>query len=92
MKATVSVTIGKHTAFNVVYDVVRTRAPIAYDYGYVLRLGDLDMGDERIVAIPEQYTEYQSNRYASGLFSPAPVEDMSEEDVLDSITSKLFRE
>lgn len=95
MKAHVSVTIGNRTTFDVVYDILQTRAPKAYDYDYVLRLDESEgSGREpvRTVAIPERYTEYQSDRYASGLFHPAPVEDMSEKAVLDMITSKLFKE
>lgn len=44
-----------------------TNAPQAYDYDYVLNLGDLD-GKSRIIAIPASHSEYQVNRYRSGLF------------------------
>ncbi len=45
-----------------------TNAPQAYDYDYVLNLGDLD-GKSRIIAIPASHSEYQVGRYFSGLFS-----------------------
>jgi hypothetical protein len=54
------------------YALYRTRAPKAYDYGYVVEVGRVDgeFGEERLVAIPKQFAEYQSGRYSSGMFTP----------------------
>jgi hypothetical protein len=54
------------------YRLLRTRAPQAYDYGYVIEIGRMDgeFGEERLVAMPKDRVEYQSGRYASGMYSP----------------------
>lgn len=54
------------------YALYRTRAPKAYDYGYVVEVGRMDgeFGEERLVAIPKQFADYQSGRYSSGMFTP----------------------
>lgn len=54
------------------YSLLRTRAPRAYDYDYVIEIGRMDgeFGEERIVAIPKSRVEYQSGRYSSGLYTP----------------------
>jgi hypothetical protein len=54
------------------YSLLRTRAPKAYDYDYVIDIGTMpgEFGEERLVAIPKRSVEYQSGRYASGMFSP----------------------
>jgi len=54
------------------YKLFRTRAPVDYDYGYVVEIGRMDGRDkeERLVAIPHKSVEYQSGRYASGMFTP----------------------
>jgi len=54
------------------YRLLRTRAPQAYDYGYVLEIGKMpgEFGEERLVALPKEYVDYQSGRYASGMFTP----------------------
>jgi hypothetical protein len=54
------------------YSLLRTRAPRAYDYEYVIEIGRMDgeFGEERIVAIPKSKVEYQSGRYSSGLYTP----------------------
>lgn len=54
------------------YKLLRTRAPQAYDYGYVIEVGTVqgESEIERLVAIPHERVEYQSGRYASGLYSP----------------------
>jgi hypothetical protein len=54
------------------YRLLRTRAPKDYDYGYVIEIGTMqgEFGVERLVAMPEDKVNYQSGRYASGLFSP----------------------
>jgi hypothetical protein len=54
------------------YRLLRTRAPQAYDYGYVIEIGKMpgEFGEERLVVVPKEYADYQSGRYASGMFSP----------------------
>lgn len=54
------------------YKLFRTRAPKAYDYGYVVEVGRVDGRDkeERLVAIPLERIEYQSGRYSSGMYTP----------------------
>jgi len=54
------------------YKLLRTRAPVAYDYGYVVEIGTMpgEFGEERMVAIPKESVEYQSGRYCSGMFTP----------------------
>jgi hypothetical protein len=54
------------------YRLLRTRAPQAYDYGYVIEIGSMqgEFGVERLVAMPVEKVAYQSGRYASGLFAP----------------------
>lgn len=54
------------------FALLRTRAPVAYDYSYVITIGRMDgeFGEERLVAIPKRSVEYQSGRYASGMFTP----------------------
>lgn len=54
------------------YSLLRTRAPVAYDYGYVIEIGTIpgEFGVERLVAIPFESVEYQSGRYASGMYTP----------------------
>jgi hypothetical protein len=54
------------------FALLRTRAPVAYDYSYVLTIGTMpgEFGEERLVAVPKRSVEYQSGRYASGMFSP----------------------
>lgn len=54
------------------YRLLRTRAPQAYDYSYVLEIGTMpgEFGVERLVAMPKEYVDYQSGRYSSGMFTP----------------------
>jgi hypothetical protein len=54
------------------FALFRTRAPQAYDYGYVIEIGKMqgEFGEERLVVIPKRSVEYQSGRYSSGMFSP----------------------
>jgi hypothetical protein len=61
------------------YRLLRTRAPRAYDYGYVIEVGEMpfrpeknetERDTERLVAIPKESVEYQSGRYASGMYMP----------------------
>ena len=54
------------------YRLLRTRAPQAYDYGYVVEVGTMEgeFGTERLVAIPKESVEYQSGRYSSGMYTP----------------------
>lgn len=54
------------------YKLLRTRAPQAYDYGYVIEIGTMpgEFGTERLVAIPKENVEYQSGRYSSGMYTP----------------------
>jgi hypothetical protein len=61
------------------YRLLRTRAPQAYDYGYVIEVGTMlpraeknetERDAERLVAIPRESVEYQSGRYASGMYTP----------------------
>ena len=54
------------------YKLLRTRAPQAYDYGYVIEIGKMqgEFGEERLVAIPEERVAYQSGRYSSGMYTP----------------------
>lgn len=54
------------------YRLLRTRAPVAYDYGYVIQIGTMpgEFGEERLVAIPAKSVEYQSGRYSSGMYTP----------------------
>lgn len=54
------------------YKLLRTRAPQAYDYGYVIEVGTMegDSGPERLVALPKERVAYQSGRYSSGLYTP----------------------
>jgi len=54
------------------YALLRTRAPVAYDYDYVIQIGTVagEFGEERLVAMPKKSVEYQSGRYSSGMFTP----------------------
>lgn len=54
------------------YKLLRTRAPQAYDYGYVIEVGTVqgEREPERLVAMPKERVEYQSGRYSSGLYTP----------------------
>jgi hypothetical protein len=56
------------------FKLFRTRAPQAYDYGYVVEVGTMpgetERDTERLVAIPTERVEYQSGRYSSGMFTP----------------------
>lgn len=54
------------------YRLLRTRAPKAYDYGYVIEVGRMDgeNGEERLVAMPKENVAYQSGRYSSGMYTP----------------------
>jgi len=54
------------------YKLLRTRAPQAYDYGYVIEVGTVqgESEIERLVAMPRERVEYQSGRYSSGLYTP----------------------
>lgn len=54
------------------YALLRTRAPQSYDYGYCIEIGKMagEFGEERLVAMPKKSVDYQSGRYASGLFTP----------------------
>lgn len=54
------------------YKLLRTRAPQAYDYGYVVEVGTMqgEFGEERLVAMPKDRVEYQSGRYSSGMYTP----------------------
>jgi hypothetical protein len=54
------------------FALLRTRAPKAYDYSYVIDIGTMqgEWGEERLVAIPKRSVEYQSGRYSSGMFTP----------------------
>lgn len=54
------------------FTLLRTRAPQSYDYGYVIEIGKMngEFGEERLVVVPKRSVEYQSGRYASGMFSP----------------------
>lgn len=54
------------------YRLLRTRAPQSYDYGYVIEIGKMpgEFGEERLVCIPKTYVDYQSGRYASGMYTP----------------------
>lgn len=54
------------------YRLLRTRAPKSYDYSYVVEVGTMEgeFGTERLVAIPRTSVDYQSGRYASGMYTP----------------------
>lgn len=54
------------------YKLLRTRAPQAYDYDYVIEIGRMqgESGEERLVAMPKERVNYQGGRYSSGLFTP----------------------
>ena len=54
------------------YTLLRTRAPVAYDYDYCIEIGTMagKFGEERLVAVPNDRVEYQSGRYSSGMFTP----------------------
>lgn len=61
------------------YRLFRTRAPQSYDYGYVIEIGTMlfrpeknesERDTERLVAIPKESVDYQSGRYASGMYTP----------------------
>ena len=54
------------------FSLLRTRAPKAYDYSYVIEIGTMpgEFGEERLLAIPKRSVEYQSGRYSSGMFTP----------------------
>jgi hypothetical protein len=96
MEAIVDVKVGGQL-FHVEYVVLQTRAPKAYDYGYVLRLDESEdnapRSAVRTVAVPKQYAKEQTDRYASGLYYAAPVDELLDDStVLDAITGKLFRE
>lgn len=54
------------------YKLLRTRAPQAYDYNYVIEIGKMqgEFGEERLVAMPKRHVEYQSGRYSSGMYTP----------------------
>lgn len=49
------------------FSMVRTNAPEAYDYGYVISVGTTD--GSRLLAIPSSRVEYQRGRYSSGLYA-----------------------
>ena len=54
------------------YSLLRTSAPVDYDYGYVIEIGTcpgLSGKIDRMVAMPKTRVEYQSGRYSSGLFT-----------------------
>ena len=55
-----------------IYTLLRTRAPEAYDYGYCVQVGTVEgeSQTERLVAVPNDRVDYQSGRYASGMFMP----------------------
>lgn len=56
------------------YKLLSTRAPVAYDYGYVIQVGivpgETEKETERLVAMPKESVEYQSGRYSSGMYTP----------------------
>lgn len=56
------------------YRLLSTRAPVAYDYGYVIEVGVVpgktEKETERLVAMPKKSVEYQSGRYSSGMYTP----------------------
>lgn len=56
------------------YRLLSTRAPVAYDYGYVIEVGVVpgktEKETERLVAMPIHSVEYQSGRYSSGMYTP----------------------
>lgn len=56
------------------YQLLRTRAPQSYDYGYVIEVGvmpgETERETERLVAMPREDVEYQSGRYSSGMYTP----------------------
>jgi hypothetical protein len=54
------------------FSLLRTRAPKAYDYDYCIDIGTMngEFGEERLVVVPRRSVEYQSGRYASGMFTP----------------------
>ena len=54
------------------YSLLRTSAPVDYDYGYVIEIDTcpgLGGKIDRMVAMPKTRVEYQSGRYSSGLFT-----------------------
>lgn len=55
-----------------IYRLVRTRAPKDYDYAYCVDVGRVDgmTSEERLVAMPHDRVEYQSQRYSSGMYTP----------------------
>ena len=73
MSATTQVTIGH---FSREYTLTITTAPRAYDYEYVIEVGETYMPPDctipaRAVYIPTERVEYQCARYASGLYGYA---------------------
>jgi len=64
---TVSVTIGNDNP--VVYHIRQTRAPLAYDGFGTIEL--MNAGGEfgRIVLIRDEHFQWQTSRYASGMFA-----------------------
>lgn len=54
------------------FELFRCTAPKAYDYGYVINL--METCKDRIIAIPTENSHYQRARYASGLYTAAPLE------------------
>lgn len=71
-----------------------TSAPEAYDYGYVTRdekpvaYMNLLKGDVPIwkVTMPERFADYQSGRYASGMYPT-----MTHDDLLEHQKNRLVR-
>lgn len=81
------IAIGPH--FKRAYRLINTTAPRAYDYGYVLEL--YDGGEQRVVAIPDDYVDYQVARYESGLYQWLRLETWEFEAMCET-TPDLFYE
>lgn len=62
---TYHINIGSH---DVEYALVRTSAPEAYDYGYVIPVPGIGDSDARFVLIPVESVDYQVSRYMSGMY------------------------
>jgi hypothetical protein len=88
MKASIEIKVGT-CKFAGHYTVGETRAVKAYDYGGVI---ELEGGETRIVAIPDETVPMQTARYASGMhaFKPLDPEDgWMETAVFDTLVAKL---
>ena len=62
------------------YHLIRTQAPLNYDYGYCIEIATTVVPgekSERLVAIPVKSVEYQVARYGSGMYTAVDCSNLS---------------